>query len=139
MEVSRGLAREITGQLNARSAQTIAQWIGCYGVVWNCKVAENQAAYQAYLQKRELDPAAARPLPDQKAAHFQTEERPWLAEVPAEIRRNAAAKWREAMQAGFAGLRAFPTFRRASGKMTYFVTKELFVVVETKNGVGLGL
>jgi putative transposase len=138
-EVTRGIAFEITSQLDSRAAEIIAQWIGCFGVVWNCKVAENKAAYQAYLQARDLDNAVCPPCPDQKAAHFQTEERPWLGEVPSQIRRNAAAKWREAVQAGLRGIRSFPTFRKAGDKKNCCVTKELFELAETQTELRIGL
>ena len=138
-ELHRGIAFEITSQLDPRAAQLVAQWIGCFGVVWNCKVAENKAAYQAYLQARDYDSSASPPRPDQKAAHFLTAERPWLEAVPSQIRRNAAAKWREAVQAALRGLRAFPTFRGAGDKKNCCVTAELFEVVETQTELRIGL
>lgn len=139
MTHKRGIRLEITKQLSGRAAETIAQWIGCYGVVWNCKVAENKAAYKEYLKRRADDQSCEPPKADQKAAHFQTESRPWLSEVPSQIRRNAAAKWREAMQAGYQGIRAFPTFRKASDKKNCYVTSELFEVVETESEIRIGI
>ena len=66
MRQQRGIRVEITAQLGNDAATTIAQWIGCFGVVWNCKVAENKALYGAY--KESCAQAGARPeggtLPD---------------------------------------------------------------------------
>lgn len=138
-DVRRGIRLEITGQLSSEAAETIAQWIGCFGVIWNCKVAENKHAYQAYLEQRKNDANSVRPKADQKAAHFQTEERPWLRLVPSQIRRNAAAKWREAMQAAYQGIRAFPAFRKAGDKKNCYVTSELFVVKQSHQELFIGL
>jgi putative transposase len=137
--VNRGIRIEITSQLNEAAATMIAQWIGCFGVVWNCKVAENKTAYRAYLAARGNDATAVRPKLDRRVSHFQSEERPWLRIVASQIRRNAADKWREAMQAGLQGLRGFPTFRKASDKKNCYVTNELFDVVETDAEIRVGL
>lgn len=133
-ESKRGIRLEITNQLDSVTAETIAQWVGCFGVIWNCKVAENKAAYESYRQG-----LADKPAPDQKAAHFQTDERPWLRDVPSQIRRNAAAKWREAMQAAFQGIRSFPRFRGAGSKKNCYVTNELFETRETETEIHIGL
>jgi hypothetical protein len=36
----RGKKFEITSQLSPEGKNIIAQWIGSYGVIWNCKVSE---------------------------------------------------------------------------------------------------
>lgn len=138
-DVKRGIRTEVTSQLNETAAQEIAQWIGCFGVVWNCKVAENKSLYQSYLRSTELDADAQRPQPDRRVSHFQTAERPWLRKVPSQVRRNAADEWWKAMQAGFRGLRSFPTFRKASDKKNCYVTNELFETKETETEIRIGL
>ena len=68
-----------------------------------------------------------------------TDERPWLDAVPSQIRRNAAAKWHEAVQAGLRGIRSFPTFRRAGDKKNCCVTGELFEVAKTDTDLRIGI
>ena len=59
MLLQRGKKIEITRQLQPESASILAQWIGCFGVVWNCKVAEDEKAYKEWLSLGRPD--AARP------------------------------------------------------------------------------
>ena len=51
----RGIKFEITKQLSLQTQETFGQWIGCYGVIWNCKVAENKTQYQDFLVAKALD------------------------------------------------------------------------------------
>lgn len=126
MRLTRGKKVEVTQQLEATSASVLARWIGCFSVVWNLKVAEDERAFQAWnAQARSPD---SRPRPNQSVAHFVDKSRPWLGEVPSQIRRNAAAKWFEAKQAAIKGLRRNPRFRRPFGKKSCVVTSELFEV-----------
>lgn len=120
MLLQRGKKFEITTQLQSQAATRIAQWIGCYGVIWNCKVAEDEQAFKNWQSlgcPKEFFPKA-----NQAAAHFVDDSRPWLDEVPSQIRRNAASKWFEAKQAAIKGLRKHPRFRRPFGKKSCVVT-----------------
>lgn len=124
MRLTRGKKVEVTQQLEATGASVLARWIGCFGVVWNLKVAEDERAFQEWnASARSPD---SRPKPNQSVAHFVDKSRPWLGEVPSQIRRNAAAKWFEAKQAAIKGLRRNPRFRRPFGKKSCVVTSELF-------------
>src|SRR5208282_5612424 len=109
--LKRGIKLEITKQLSRQSAEIFAQWIGCYGVIWNCKVAENQEQYKAYRLAKIQDYLILRPKPNQGVAQFLTAERPWLKLVPSQIRRNAGTKFVEALNACFKGLRQAPNFK----------------------------
>ena len=126
--LKRGIKLEITKQLSRQSAETFAQWIGCYGVIWNCKVAENQEQFKAYRLAKILDDSTLRPKPNQRVAQFLTEERPWLKLVPSQIRRNAGTKFVEALNAWFKGLRQAPNFKSKYSKKNCLVTNELFDV-----------
>ena len=69
--------------------------------------------------------------PSQAYAHFSTPERGWLNVVPSQIRRNAASKCIEALNASFRGLRKSPTFKNRFSKKNCLVTNELFNVKVT--------
>lgn len=124
--LQRGIKIEITKLLSSETAHIFAQWIGSYGVIWNCKVAENKIAYQQYLEAQAANEPIKKPRLDQKVAHFMTAERPWLKTVPSQIRRNAGTKYLEAMTACFRGLRKAPKFRNYSSPKNCLVTNELF-------------
>jgi len=124
MLLSRGKKSEVTHQLTPSSAAKIARWIGCYGVVWNLKVTEDKQATEQWFANGRA--SEGRPKPNQSAAHFVDDIRPWLGEVPSQIRRNAAAKWFEAKNAALKGLRKSPRLRRPFGKKSCVVTAELF-------------
>lgn len=126
--LQRGTKIEITKQLSHQAAQTFARWIGCFRVIWNCKVAENRASYIHSLAAKEAGQILPYTKPSQAVAHFITEERPWLKDVPSQIRRNAGTKFVEALNAFFKGLRAAPNFKGFNDKKTCLVTNELFVV-----------
>lgn len=120
----RGKKVEITPQLGPLGAQRLARRIGCFGVVWNFKVGEEERSSRAWSGSGR--PPESRPKPNQAASHFVDENRPWLGEVPSQIRRNADSKCFEAKQAAIKGLRKSPRFRRSFGKKCCVVTSELF-------------
>ena len=124
MLLQRGKKVEITQQLRPEAATHLARWIGCFGVVWNLKVGEDESAFKFWCDKGK--PLEPRVRPNQAAAHFVDADRPWLAQVPSQIRRNAAAKWFEAKTAAIKGLRKNPRRRKPFGKKSCLVTSELF-------------
>ena len=127
----RGIKFEITKQLSLQTQETFAQWIGCYGVIWNCKVAENKTQYQDFLVAKALDETVVPYKANQKVAHFITAERPWLQQIPSQIRRNAGTKYVEALRACIKGLRKAPTFKNKYAKKNCLVTNELFEPIIT--------
>jgi hypothetical protein len=48
MLYQRGKKVKITAQLQSHAASRLAQWIGCFGVVWNCKVGEDEQARKTW-------------------------------------------------------------------------------------------
>ncbi|MHB8370054.1 MAG: hypothetical protein ACYDBP_10305 [Leptospirales bacterium] len=69
------------------------------------------------------------PVPvDQEYARFIGPETPWLREVPSQILRNGAVRWRHAYDRFFAGLAGRPTFRRKDGTQSVWITSELFAL-----------
>ena len=134
MLLRRGLKKEITKQLSSAACESIAQWIGCFGVVWNLKVAENKEAFADFRMN-----GGSRPKPDQKVAPLIDETRLWLREVPSQVRRNAASEWMKGMQAFFKGRRGVPRFKSCHGKRTCLVTKELFTAELVPEGLHISL
>ena len=125
MIVKHGKSIEITDQLSPKAAAAIAQWIGGYTVIYNQKTLTSEAGYQAWSIAGK--PAGLRPEINAAAAHFQT-DLPFLKDIPAQIRRNAGAKWLESYQASLKGLRSRPTVRAKHKKRNCYVTNELFDV-----------
>jgi putative transposase len=125
MIVKHGKSIEITSQLSPQAATAIAQWIGGYTVIYNQKTMASRDDYQAWLDAGK--PAEHRPESNASAAHFQA-ELPFLKDIPAQIRRNAGAKWFESHQAALKGIRSRPTVRPKHKKRNCYVTNELFDV-----------
>ena len=125
MIVKHGKSIEITDQLSPKAATAIAQWIGGYTVIYNQKTLASEADYQAWALAGK--PVGLRPEINAAAAHFQT-DLPFLKDIPAQIRRNAGAKWFESYQASLKGIRSRPTVRSKHKKRNCYVTNELFDV-----------
>lgn len=124
--LKRGIKYEITNLINENTATIFAKWIGCYTVIWNCKVAENQENYKNYLDSKQIGLSTLRLQPTQSVAHFITDERLWLKEVPSQIRRNAGSKYVEALNACLKGIRKAPHFKNKYDKRNCCITRELF-------------
>lgn len=124
----RGQGKEITQQLNAEVKQIFAQWVGCANVIWDCKVAEAKTAYNKYKEAVAAGLETTYPKPDQKYAHHKTQERAYLKGVPAQICRNAASKFHEAMTAYRQGTKGFPHFKLPNPDRHCVLTRELFEV-----------
>jgi hypothetical protein len=60
--------------------------------------------------------------------HLHQQTFDFLRELPCQIRRNAGAKWFEAMNAALSGVRRRPTVRSKAKKRNRYVTSELFRV-----------
>lgn len=125
MLTKHGISQEITQQLSSESANTLAQWIGSYTVICNQKSVKAKSDHIDWMaQGRDEE---TRPAVDAKAAHF-SDELPFLKDVPSQIRRNAGAKWLEAMNAAKIGLRKPPKVKPKHKKRNCYVTNELFDV-----------
>jgi putative transposase len=135
--LQRGKKAEITNQLSGGAATRLAQWIGCFGVIWNAKVQEDKDATKIWFESGKREDF--RPIPTQAAAQFINTDRPWLKDVPSQIRRNAASKWFEAKIAVLRGLRKNPSKRKVFGKKTALVTAELFEAKITNDKLHIAL
>lgn len=106
---------------------TLNQWIGCQRVVYNAKVAEDRYfSAQRQLHLRDNSVAECKTPLDQQYSQFKSELTPWLSEVPSQILRNGAYRWMEAKQRQLTGLAKRPIRKRAFGRQSVMITKELF-------------
>lgn len=125
MKVKHGKAIEITGQLSSDAAQTLAQWIGGYTVILNQKIIRADADYAAWVEKGR--PEDAYPASNSSVAYL-CKELTFLKDIPSQIRRNAGAKYFEALNAAKIGLRSRPRVKPKHKKRNCYVTNELFDV-----------
>lgn len=136
--LTKGRKLEIGQLLDAESATTFAKWMGCYHVLWNDKVSENNQNLSKFLAAKSNGEAVKAPKVDQKMAHFVTPQRPWLKEVPSQIRRNIGYVFIKAVNAAIQGISKKPRFRNSSDPKKCLVTKELFTIEETEAEIIIG-
>ena len=74
-------------------AQTLLRWIGCRRFIYNAKVAEDR--YYRKFARKALDLAGFYPPADQQYSRcIDPDLTPWLQEVPSQLPRNGAVRWR---------------------------------------------
>lgn len=103
------------------------RWIGCQRLIYNAKVQEDR--YFRKFQRRMVGLAGVKPPVDQQYRHFITEQTAFLREVPSQILRNGAVRWRQAYARFFQGLGGRPTLKKRGGKQSVWLTRELFAFV----------
>lgn len=97
-------------------AEILSRWIGCARLIYNDKVEKDRAARNQGL----LAP------PDQSYASAKTDDRPYLSEVPSQLLRNSAVRWRQSYERFFKGLGGRPTFKKRGPRDSVWLTDELF-------------
>ena len=75
-------------------ASILLRWIGCQRFIYNAKVSEDR--YFRTFARKSLQHAGQLPPQDQQYSHFITEATPWLREVPSQVLRNGAVRWKQA-------------------------------------------
>ena len=113
------------------AAATLRRWIGCQRFIYNAKVAEDRY-FRAFARKSLQHIGESVPL-DQKYSHFKTELTPWLSEVPSQVLRNGAVRWKQAYQRHFARLAGRPVIKQKSGRQSVWLTRELFELIESRD------
>ena len=103
----------------------LLQWIGCQRFIYNAKVGEDR--YYRAFQRKALALAGAFAPIDQEYARFKSREQtPWLYDVPSQVLRNGAVRWKQAYSRFFQKLGGRPTIQRRSGPQSVWLTNELF-------------
>lgn len=113
----------------------LLRWIGCQRFIYNAKVAEDRY-YRAFQRKALALTGKHAPI-DQEYARFKDRElTPWLSEVPSQVLRNGAVRWKQAYSRFFERLGGRPIIHHKRGPQSVWLTNELFAF-ETVNGTTL--
>ncbi len=103
----------------------LLQWIGCQRFIYNAKVGEDR--YFRAFARKSLDHIGEFAPIDQQYSQFKDAElTPWLSEVPSQLLRNGATKWKQAYSRFFSGLGGRPAIQTRHGKQSVWLTSELF-------------
>ena len=104
--------------------QILLQWIGHQRFVYNAKVSEDR--YYRTFAKKAVS-LSGTPVPvDQEYARFIGGNTPWLRDVPSQVLRNGAVRWKQAMGRFFSGRAKRPVFQRKDGRQSVWITSEIF-------------
>lgn len=105
--------------------QTLLQWIGCQRLIYSAKVQEDR--YYRAFQRRFVGAAGESPPIDQEYARFKDKKRtPFLYQVPSQVLRNGAVRWKQAYARFFQHLGGRPKFQTRRGPQSVWLTAELF-------------
>lgn len=115
-------------------AQTLARWIGCQRKIYNSKVGEDRY-YRAFKRKFPANVGEKIPV-DQEYARFISAETAFLREVPPQVLRNGAYRWRTAYGRFFKGLAGRPTIKQRHGRQSVMLTSELFEIRDGAVSIG---
>lgn len=116
-------------------ASRLLRWIGCQRFIYNAKVSEDR--YFRVFARKSLQHAGQFAPQDQQYSHFITEATPWLREVPSQVLRNGAVRWKQAYSRYWKKLGGRPTIQKRHGAQGVWLTSELFrfeQVVEPQTG-----
>ena len=121
-------------------AQILLRWIGCYRFIYNAKVKEDR--YYRKFARKALDLTGFYPSVDQQYSRYiDPEFTPWLKEVPSQVLRNGAVRWRQAYARYFKGLCGRPVIKKKPWRQAVWLTSELFTfspIMSTQTGEILG-
>lgn len=106
-------------------------WMGCQRFIYNAKVREDRY-FRAFARKSLAHVGQHVPL-DQQYSQFKTGLTPWLNEVPSQILRNGAVRWKQAYSRYFQKLGGRPTIQRETGRRSVWITSELFRFIKQDN------
>ncbi len=109
---------------NSEHEQILLQWIGCQRLIYNAKVQEDR--YFRRFAQRMVGTAGEKIPVDQEYSRFITEKTAFLKQVPSQILRNGAVKFRQTYSRFFQKLGGRPKIKKKSGRQAVWVTDELF-------------
>ena len=105
-------------------AAILLRWIGCQRFIYNAKVGEDR--YFRTFARKSLQHTGEFAPQDQQYSHFITESTPWLREVPSQVLRNGAVRWKQAYSRYWKKLGGRPTIQKRQGAQGAWLTSELF-------------
>ena len=108
-----------------QQAQILLRWIGCQRFIYNAKAAEDRY-YRTFARKALGVPEPYPSVDQQYRRYIDADLTPWLQDVPAQVLRNGAVRWRQAYARFFRGLGARPTIKKKIGRQAIWLASELF-------------
>ena len=112
---------------NPEQQQILLRWIGCQRLIYNAKVQEDR--YYRRFQRRMVGMVGEDIPLDQQYSRFITDQTVFLKQVPSQILRNGAVKFRQAYQRFFQKLGGRPKLKKKSGRQAVWLTSELFTFI----------
>jgi putative transposase len=109
---------------NLEQEQILLRWIGCQRLIYNAKVQEDR--YDRRFQQRMVGTAGMEVPVDPQYSRFITPHTAFLREVPSQILRNGAVRFRQAYARFFQKLGGRPKLKKKSGRQAVWLTAELF-------------
>ena len=109
---------------DAEQQQILLRWIGCQRLIYNAKVQEDR--YYRRFQRRMVGMVGEDIPVDQQYSRFITDKTVFLKQVPSQILRNGAVKFRQAYQRFFKKLGGRPKLKKKLGRQAVWITQELF-------------
>jgi putative transposase len=119
---------------NSEQEQILLQWIGCQRLIYNAKVQEDR--YFHRFAQRMVGTAGEKIPVDQEYSRFITENTAFLKQVPSQILRNGAVKFRQTYSRFFQKLGGRPKIKKKSGRQAVWVTDELFQFIPLTDKTG---
>jgi putative transposase len=113
-------------------AQTLLRWIGCQRFIYNAKVGEDR--YFRAFARKSLQHGGQYAPQDQQYSQFITEETSWLREVPSQVLRNGAVRWKQAYGRFYKKLAGRPVMQKKTGAQSVWLTSEVFEFQQVVDG-----
>ena len=105
----------------------LSRWIGCQRLIDNAQVQEDRD-YRRF--QRRMVGTVGEDIPvDQQYSRFINDATAFLREVPSQVLRNAAVKFRHAYQRFFRKLGGRPKLKKKGGRQSVWLTSELFAFI----------
>ena len=102
----------------------LLRWIGCQRFIYNAKVSEDRY-YRSFARKFAGNVGQFAPI-DGEYSRFTKGDAVWLKQVPSQILRDGAFKWKQAYSRFFSKLGGRPTIHKRHGKQSVWLNSGLF-------------
>lgn len=102
----------------------LLRWIGCQRAIYNAKVGEDR--YFRVFARKSLQHAGQYVPQDQQYSQFVSDLSPWMREVPSQVLRNGAVRWKQGYGRFYKKLAGRPTIQKKTGAQSVWLTSELF-------------
>lgn len=117
---------------NRTQENVLLRWIGCQRFIYNSKVREDRY-FHAFARKA-LSLTGQKPPIDQQYSQFIGTDTAWLREVPSQVLRNGAVRWKQAYSRFFQKRSGRPTLHGKGGEQSVWLTRELFAFEDDGEG-----